>query len=124
MPKNSSLFNNANFMSILIFGYYGIFGTYVALAYDGPVLAFFIGSIIISSFATFLRSTKSLSPIFKGMGDILFIFYIAIIGPASYFILPTGDLVLFSCFYLFAITIFYARDPVRIKKSQESQSVN
>lgn len=124
MSKNSSLLENINIISFLIFTYYGIFGTFIALAYTGPVLLFFLGSIIISSLVTFLRSIKSLSNLFRAMGDILFVIYVAVIGPASYFILGPKDLSFFACLYLFAITIFYIRDPDRIKKREEAQAAN
>lgn len=124
MSKKSSLFEDVNFIAILIFAYYGIFGTFIALAYTGPVLMFFLASIIISTLVTFLRSVKSLSNLFRAMGNLLFVVYIAIMGPAAFFLLGPQDLNFFLCLYLFALAIFYIRDPDRIKKEEELKSSN
>lgn len=117
MLKTQRLIDNTNLMSILIFGYYVIFGTYVALAYEGAAYEFLLSSVVLSALVVVLRSTKTVSPIFRTMGDVLFVVYIALLGPASYFILKSDDLLFFACMYMFAISVFWIRDPDRIKKA-------
>ncbi len=115
MSKKKSILLSQPLISIIVFTYLLVFGISSCKFFSEQSLSFIIGSIYISAFVIFLRSTKSLSRVFKVVGDMLMILYIVGFGLASYFILKGLDLLIFYCSYIFAISIFYIKDPARIK---------
>lgn len=123
---NKSLLNSQILGSALILTYCLAYGvtSYVVLA--GLQLIFFLTSLVFALSIVYVRDPIiRKQKIKKGIlynqlfGGVLVLAYVLIFGASSFALLSGFQLIFFMSSYIFAMSLFYIRDPERIKKSDE-----
>ena len=126
--KNSFL-NNQILGALLIFLYCAVYGVTSYIVFNGLQLLFFITSLVFALSVFYVRDPEvQKAKIKKGIlfsqviGTCLVFAYILVFGISSFAILNGFKLVFFMSSYTFVLSIFYIRDPERIKKEEVSSS--
>lgn len=125
----NSLLNNQILGAFLVVSYcvvYGISATYVL---EGLKLLLFLCSLIFALSIFYIRdpaikkeNAKKSILYSQIAGTVLVFAYIVLFGVSSVTLLNGFQLIFFMSSYAFAISIFYIRDPERIKKSDEASA--
>ena len=121
-----SLLNSQILGSILIFVYCAMYGVSSYAVLTGAQLIFFLFSLIFALSIVYVRDPQiRKEKIKKGLlynqvvGMALVFGYIVFFGASSIALMSGIQLVFFMSSYTFAMSLFYIRDPERIKKAEE-----
>ena len=127
----NSLLTNQAVGAFLIFLYFIVYGITAQLALVGLQMLYFLSSIAFAAFTFYVRDqelqTKQakkgilLNQIF---GTVLVFAYLLVYGVSSVALLSGFQLIFFMSSYIFAMSIFYIRDPQRIEKQEAELSVS
>lgn len=126
-----SLLNSQILGSALIVTYCLAYGvtSYVVLA--GLQLVFFLASLVFALSIVYVRDpVMRKEKIKKGIlynqifGGLLVLAYVVVFGASSFALLSGFQLIFFMSSYIFAMSLFYVRDPERIKKTEEAISTS
>lgn len=125
-----TLLNNQILGSVLIFLYCAIYGITAQIVLAGFQLLFFLASLMFAVSTYYVRDPQiKKSQIKQGIvlnqlfGMLLVAAYILVFGISSIALLSGFQLVFFMSSYVFAMSLFYIRDPERIEEENVSSSV-
>ncbi|OGI19933.1 MAG: hypothetical protein A3B68_00065 [Candidatus Melainabacteria bacterium RIFCSPHIGHO2_02_FULL_34_12] len=124
-----SLLANQIIVAGLVFGYCAVYGITAHYVLSGFKLLFFIGSLLFALSVMYardpmLRKAKAEKGILFNQvaGTILVFTYLLVYGISSITLLSGFELIFFMSSYAFALSIFYLRDPERVKKEENASS--
>lgn len=126
-----SLYSNQVLGGVLILAYCIVYGITAQIVLSGLQLMFFLSSVIFA-LTTFyvkdlgLQKEKAKKGILfnQTIGTMLVIMYILAYGISSISLLNGFQLIFFMSSFTFAMSIFYLRDPERIKKEEDVSCSN
>lgn len=124
-----SLLNSQILGSLLIIAYCVMYGATSYVVLTGLQLIFFLMSLIFALSIVYVRDPETRKKKIKQgllynqiIGTALVFGYIVVFGASSFALLSGFQLVFFMSSYIFAMSLFYIRDPERIKKAEEIAS--
>ena len=122
----SSILSNQILGAVLIGIYCLVYGLTAQVLLTGIQLVFFLSSLIFALSVFYVRDKNSQKEkvkrgiFFNQMIGLTLVFaYIVVYGATSFALLSGFQLIFFMSSYTFALSLFYLRDPERIKKQQE-----
>lgn len=125
----SSLLNNQILGAFLVIAYCVVYGITAQYVLTGLKLFFFLCSLIFALSIFYIRDPQTRkAKAEKGilysqiMGTIFVFVYVVLFGVSSVTLLSGFQLIFFMSSYTFAMSIFYVRDPERIKKEETASS--
>lgn len=126
-----SLFNNQILGCALIFAYCAVYGITAQIVLNGLQLMFFLSSMVFALSTFYIKDQENQKDKAKKgilynqvVGTALVVAYLLVYGISSVAILNGFQLVFFMSSFAFVMSIFYLRDPERIKKAEEEISAS
>lgn len=124
-----SLFNNQILGGALIFAYCAVYGITAQIVLTGLQLMFFLSSMVFALSTFYIKDVNSQKDKAKKgiiynqvIGTVLVAAYILVYGISSAALLNGFQLIFFMSSFTFVMSIFYLRDPERIKKQEDEMS--
>ncbi|MBI3591105.1 MAG: hypothetical protein HY094_07015 [Candidatus Melainabacteria bacterium] len=124
-----SLLSNQALGAVLILTYCLVYGISAQYVLSGVQFMFFLSSLLFSLSIVYIRDPdRQKEKVRKGIllnqavGTSLVFIYVLVYGISSITLLNSFQLIFFMSSYTFAMSLFYIRDPDRIKKAEENVS--
>lgn len=124
-----SLFSNQLLGGALIFAYCAVYGITAQVVLTGLQLMFFLSSMVFALTTFYLKDLEvQKARAKKGIlfnqiaGTVLVFAYLLVYGISSAALLSGFQMIFFMSSFTFVMSIFYLRDPERIKKEEEVSS--
>ena len=124
-----NLVYNQLLLSVLIISYCCIYGITAHMVLNGIQLMFFMCSFIYALTIFYVRDPvlkkdKAKKGIIYNQvfGTILVVSYIVLFGASSITLMKGFQLLFFMSSYIFAMSVFYLRDPERLKKQEDTSA--
>ena len=125
----TSLLSNQAIAVLLVLGYCVVYGVTAQMVLEGMQLIFFLSSLIFALSTFYIRDPEIQKKKVKNTilfnqiaGTFLIFGYILFYGVSSIALLNGFKLIFFMSSFVFAISIFYIRDPQRMKESETVSS--
>ena len=120
-----SLLSNQALGAVLILTYCLVYGISAQYVLSGVQFMFFLSSLLFSLSVVYIRDPdRQKEKVRKGIilnqaiGTALVFIYVLVFGISSITLLNSFQLIFFMSSYTFAMSLFYIRDPDRIKKTE------
>lgn len=124
---NKNLVYNQLIFSVLVLSYCFIYGMTAQIVLSGLQLLFFLSSLVFAISIFYIRDPHIKKERAKKgilysqiVGTILVFAYVIVFGVSSLTLLKGFQLLFFMSSFVFAMSIFYLRDPDRIKEKEDT----